>query len=592
MKKAKLEPNKNGKFTAGSVKKQLQTKGAFKPGFPKGSTITASGGFIRALQPNAKDIFQQEIMDKMPAMFTAAVSMLDPPFEVGEDIPFENLVEKGAEEAVKGTFFETFIRRALRSELSEADKKTGGLFDFPSLKGKEGAFVSLFGGGNEPNEFKNTSNEAQVASTYGKAIKHGRKIQQLAAGGSIFAPKGTDTVPAMLTPGEFVVNKKSAQSFGYGNLKNINKYAKGGKVQYLQDGGRTYDPESWMTRDEALAKYGGDMPKSARTASALKTYDKLDKESPRAAKVVDAASIEAYEQALDKGATVMAALTAAESVFVTSVEDGARILNEHSATVEESDDAFKKATAEAKGRVAARRKTKESKSKPAKPEKEFGREDLTDAQKVAADAREKARTKPSTVASTFLDPPSVPPPPVDPPKTKPSAGPDRLDKTRRRELAPKPASSEGFRTDLKGGHGQGFRVAKGIGMAGGEEVSKNFTALALAQKVYRKALKEGLSPQDAYARALRATAAAIKGTKEGQERLKKARITLANKLTKDAAAKGINLSRADALAQSKKQLGAVASDPLKQAEAVVAIEAGVPIPKKRKKRKKNSRGTR
>ena len=62
-----------------------------------------------------------------------------------------------------------------------------------------------------------------------------------AAGGSIFAPKGTDTVPAMLTPGEFVVNKKSAQSFGYGNLKKINQYAKGGvaatgNVQYLAGG--------------------------------------------------------------------------------------------------------------------------------------------------------------------------------------------------------------------------------------------------------------------------------------------------------------------------------------------------------------------
>ena len=50
------------------------------------------------------------------------------------------------------------------------------------------------------------------------------------SGGSI-PGSGTDTVPALLTPGEFVVNKKSAQSFGYGNLKNINKYAAGGIVR-------------------------------------------------------------------------------------------------------------------------------------------------------------------------------------------------------------------------------------------------------------------------------------------------------------------------------------------------------------------------
>ena len=42
---------------------------------------------------------------------------------------------------------------------------------------------------------------------------------------------GTDTVPALLTPGEFVVNKSSAQSIGYGNLKEMNRYAAGGVVR-------------------------------------------------------------------------------------------------------------------------------------------------------------------------------------------------------------------------------------------------------------------------------------------------------------------------------------------------------------------------
>lgn len=41
-----------------------------------------------------------------------------------------------------------------------------------------------------------------------------------ATGGGI---SGSDTVPAMLTPGEFVINKKAAQSIGYGNLNNMNK---------------------------------------------------------------------------------------------------------------------------------------------------------------------------------------------------------------------------------------------------------------------------------------------------------------------------------------------------------------------------------
>lgn len=58
-------------------------------------------------------------------------------------------------------------------------------------------------------------------------------FSRYANGGSV----GTDTVPALLTPGEFVVNKKSAQAFGYGNLKKINKYAAGGMVQKFQNGG-------------------------------------------------------------------------------------------------------------------------------------------------------------------------------------------------------------------------------------------------------------------------------------------------------------------------------------------------------------------
>ena len=57
-----------------------------------------------------------------------------------------------------------------------------------------------------------------------------------ALGGSI-SGAGTDTVPALLTPGEFVVNKKSAEAFGYGGLAKINKYAKGGPVQKFGDGG-------------------------------------------------------------------------------------------------------------------------------------------------------------------------------------------------------------------------------------------------------------------------------------------------------------------------------------------------------------------
>jgi TP901 family phage tail tape measure protein len=68
-------------------------------------------------------------------------------------------------------------------------------------------------------------------------------LSKFAKGGAV----GTDTVPAMLTPGEYVINKKSAQAFGYGNLEKVNRYAKGGIVSGVQkfaEGGSV--KRSWM----------------------------------------------------------------------------------------------------------------------------------------------------------------------------------------------------------------------------------------------------------------------------------------------------------------------------------------------------------
>ena len=50
------------------------------------------------------------------------------------------------------------------------------------------------------------------------------------ASGGVITSQGTDSIPALLTPGEFVVNKKSAQSMGYDKLHQINGYATGGVV--------------------------------------------------------------------------------------------------------------------------------------------------------------------------------------------------------------------------------------------------------------------------------------------------------------------------------------------------------------------------
>lgn len=68
----------------------------------------------------------------------------------------------------------------------------------------------------------------------GGGIQKTIKTIGFASGGFVPGSGSGDTVPAMLTPGEFVINKKSAQAFGYGSLEQVNKYAKGGIVGGIQ----------------------------------------------------------------------------------------------------------------------------------------------------------------------------------------------------------------------------------------------------------------------------------------------------------------------------------------------------------------------
>ena len=88
----------------------------------------------------------------------------------------------------------------------------------------------------------------------------GGLIRGYAEGGSIFTPQGTDTVPAMLTPGEFVIQKTAVDALGTSFLNAINSvssksskprgFKKGGGVEYLQQGGLK-GPGSPMTLDSS-----------------------------------------------------------------------------------------------------------------------------------------------------------------------------------------------------------------------------------------------------------------------------------------------------------------------------------------------------
>ena len=59
-------------------------------------------------------------------------------------------------------------------------------------------------------------------------IENLSKINKYNSGGLINEAKNRE--PALLTPGEFVINKRSARAYGYSRLNEINKYAQGGVV--------------------------------------------------------------------------------------------------------------------------------------------------------------------------------------------------------------------------------------------------------------------------------------------------------------------------------------------------------------------------
>lgn len=87
--------------------------------------------------------------------------------------------------------------------------------------------------------------DKQLAAANANAVRAGADLTQVsrfATGGSVFRKRGTDTVPAMLTPGEFVVNAKAVRR---GNNLNLLRQMNGGGggavnggTQYLAGGGQ------------------------------------------------------------------------------------------------------------------------------------------------------------------------------------------------------------------------------------------------------------------------------------------------------------------------------------------------------------------
>ena len=104
---------------------------------------------------------------------------------------------------------------------------------------------TVTGTGNASSNKKKKQNQGPTQTNL-PPISNGQPLRR-SSGGIIYAAngalmsaqaKGTDTVPAMLTPGEFVVNRESTQQY-LPLLKSINSgnYASGGLTKYMAQGG-------------------------------------------------------------------------------------------------------------------------------------------------------------------------------------------------------------------------------------------------------------------------------------------------------------------------------------------------------------------
>ena len=193
------------------------------------NVLKAQSGKIQALNTriygistNARQAFGNELIDPLPGMISKATAALGDDMKFPAFTDLQRVLDGGAVNSLKGILFET---------------EAGIRFDIPA--GDTAQLSKIFGPQFVlPTELKNEIGKTQRNSFLGKAISGvpGQVIfdlEDLAAaqtfnkGGAVF---GSGNTPALLTPGEYVFDKKTAQGIGYGNLNAINAYAEGGIV--------------------------------------------------------------------------------------------------------------------------------------------------------------------------------------------------------------------------------------------------------------------------------------------------------------------------------------------------------------------------
>lgn len=117
----------------------------------------------------------------------------------------------------------------------------------------------------KPSNAPITPNTTGMKFNTGNAMASIFSPNRYATGGPI---SGSDTVPAMLTPGEFVINKDSARAIGHNNLNKVNKFAKGGPVGFASGGTVGSAPAAPIDMNGLIVQNLKDFFKNARSRGA------------------------------------------------------------------------------------------------------------------------------------------------------------------------------------------------------------------------------------------------------------------------------------------------------------------------------------
>lgn len=211
----------------------------------KGAKLETPNAAPAFLSNNGREIFQEEIEGGLVPLFDKATKRFSGELNPGT-VTLEELISKSAIESIKGQFFEGFVRRVSGNVIQD-EGKADPIFDFKNSKNKEDLLKLFDGTFIEPNEFKNNPSGDAIPSAIGKAFAErgsSKALVNVSGEPKKFAKGGSpeDTVPALLTPGEFVFNKKAADRIGRNNLENMNKngvagFNRGGSVARFGPGG-------------------------------------------------------------------------------------------------------------------------------------------------------------------------------------------------------------------------------------------------------------------------------------------------------------------------------------------------------------------